>query len=380
MSTKKCSFCSKTSSEVSKLVAGPKTTDDVVYICNECIDIAYNAIHTNTVDIALSNITPHSIKTALDEYVIGQEQAKKTLSVSIYNHMKRISNPVVNGTQLSKSNTIMIGPSGTGKTLLISTLAKLVNVPFTHVDATVYTESGYVGEDVNNIIASLLDACDWDVESAERGIVYIDEIDKKCKRNASNASSKDVSGEGVQQALLKLIEGTTVSIPKPNGEKVKVNTNNILFIVGGSFVDLYNKATKSSIGFTGQSVNQTDELTTEDLIEYGLIPEFVGRFPTFAVLESLDKDMLVDIMTKPKDCIVKQYESLFLLDEVDLQFSKEYLENIATQALNKKTGARGLRNVIERDLLNLQFTLPELKESGVTKVQINENGKASIIN
>ena len=376
--TKHCNFCGKSSSEVKKLVAGPKNQEHIVYICNECIDIGYHAIHKTVQSVALENSSPSTIKNALDEYIIGQDSAKQALSVAVYNHMKRINNPVVNQTTLFKSNVLLVGPSGTGKTLLVSTLARVLNVPFVHVDATVYTESGYVGEDVASILTKLLEECEWDLTKAQQGIVYIDEIDKKCKRSASASSGKDVSGEGVQQSLLKLVEGTQVKVQKNNGETVEIDTTNVLFIAGGAFIDLYSKNKKSVIGFQEPDVEQDLQINSDDLIEYGLIPEFVGRFPVVTVLKSLDKSMLIDIMCKPRNCIVDQYKSLFLLDDIDLIFSDEYIEKIADETLKKNTGARGLHSVIERDLLGIQFSLPELKQNGVEEIVINQDGKPNL--
>lgn len=375
--TKHCSFCNKSSSEVKKLVAGPKTTEQTVYICNECIDIGYNAIHRSSTT-TIENYSPSAIKKALDLYVIGQEESKKSLSVAVYNHIKRINNPVVNDTTLTKQNVLMVGPSGTGKTLLVSTLSKIIDVPFIHVDATVYTESGYVGEDVTSIIGKLLEECDWDIEATQKGIVYIDEIDKKCKRNVSSSSGKDVSGEGVQQSLLKMVEGTQVKVQKNHNETVEVDTTNILFIAGGAFTELHTQNNKASIGFQDDIRQKEQLIDSERLIEYGLIPEFIGRFPVITVLKSLDISMLIDIITKPRNCIVDQYKSLFLLDDINLIFSEEYIERIAMETLKKNTGARSIHNLIDRDLLDVQFSLPELKQNGIEQIVINQDGKPNL--
>lgn len=387
---KHCNFCGKSSLEVKKLIAGPDNGENTVYICNECIDLSHNAIHGKLHFKKDSNkeihFTPKEIKEYLDEYVIGQSQAKESLAVAVYNHYKRINNPIVNGTVLNKSNVIMLGPSGTGKTLMVSTLSKMLNVPFVHVDATSLTEAGYVGEDVESIIARLLAEADGDVEKAEKGIVYIDEIDKKVKKGGGTANSKDVSGEGVQQALLKLIEGKKLKVVKPGSRtlddpNVTVDTTNILFIAAGAFVGLDENKNKKSVGF-GANHSQKDatkEVTPEDLIQYGLIPEFVGRFPILTVLHSLDKDMLVEVMTKPKNCIVDQYVSLFHLDGVDLVFSESYIDKIANASVKKKVGARGLQGMFEKDLQKIQFSLPQLRETGVSEIVISNEGKPQYI-
>lgn len=376
--SKFCNFCNKSSTEVKKLVAGPKNGDQTVYICNECIDIGYNAIHGSPVTALKNTLSPTEIKAALDLYIIGQDDAKRSLSVAVYNHIKRINNPVVNDTILTKQNVLMVGPSGTGKTLLVNTLSKVLDVPFVHVDATVYTESGYVGEDVTSIIGKLLEECDWDVHAAQKGIIYIDEIDKKCKRNASTSSGKDVSGEGVQQSLLKMVEGTQVKVQKNHNETVEVDTSNILFIAGGAFTEIYTQHTKSPIGFQDESNLEQKYINAEELINYGLIPEFVGRFPVITTLKSLDISMLFDIITKSKNCIADQYKALFLLDGVKLLFSDEYIERVSSEVLKNNTGARGIYSLFERDLIGIQFSLPELKQAGVEEIVINEDGKPNL--
>jgi ATP-dependent Clp protease ATP-binding subunit ClpX len=373
-----CSFCEKTRSEVQKLVAGPAKGENTVYICNECIEIGHNAISKKKKVEVSKFPKPEEIKEYLDQYIIEQEHAKIALSVAIYNHYKRIENPVVDGTELRKSNLMLIGPSGTGKTLLVKTLAELMDVPFVHVDATSFTEAGYVGEDVENIIERLVQASGGDVNKAGRGIIYIDEIDKK--RNKSEGhTSKDVSGEGVQQALLKLVEGSVIK---------QVNTNNILFIAAGAFVGLEdiireNRKGLSRMGFNAK-VDKVPastlllDVAQEDLIEYGMIPEFVGRFPVVVPLHELDEDMLVRILTEPKNCLVDQYKGLFKLDDVTLEFEPDFIRGIATKTKEQKTGARGLQSMLEKALLKTQFSLPRLRKEGVTKVVINAAGIANL--
>lgn len=373
--TKRCNFCNKTSAEVRKLVAGPKTSDPMAYICNECIDLSYNAIHDRIrPPVVTDQITPKEIKNHLDQFVIGQDSAKTALSVAVYNHYKRLRGrdlPV----KLRKSNVLMVGPSGTGKTLLVSTLAELLQVPFVHVDATVFTETGYVGEDVETIAARLVDAAKNDPELAGRGIVLIDEIDKRSRRSGESSTNKDVSGEGVQQALLKMIEGREVDIKLPNGHEVTVDTTNVLFIAAGAFVGLEQIKNRKSIGFGAKNTPGDIEVTAEDLIQYGLIPEFVGRFPVITALTELDKQMLIDIITKPRNCLVDQYRTLFDLDQINLEFSEEYIDQLATATLKRKVGARGLQGMLERDLMPVQFVLPELRDSGVRNITIQSHGK-----
>lgn len=375
------------------MVSGPGEGGVPVHICDECIGIAYDAIHAKPgkrADDDNEIPTPEEIRNYLDEYVIGQDDAKEALSVAVYNHYKRIQNPIVQGTKLTKFNVLMVGPSGTGKTLLVSTLADMLSVPFVQFDAASLTEAGYVGESTESIIGQLLLAAEGDVSLAEKGIVYIDEIDKKAKMNTQATTSRDVSGEGVQQALLKMVEGTPVKVTRTlrNGyeETATVDTTNILFIVAGAFVNLIKKKQSrgSAIGFTTElkatgSSPQPIHIDSEDLIEAGLIPEFVGRFPVITSLQPLDEEILTEIMTKPKNCLVNQYTSLFHLDGIDLSFSQVYIKSVAQQTLQKKVGARGLQGIFERDLRKLQYTLPQLKKNGVQKIIIDQDGTYTLI-